>query len=164
MRRAGRVRIAAVHLAAFRVEQSPERPVLRTADSLVLAGWVRSAASAFRNWNFTDRFPAMNPKRGRSRRDPKRKLPTRRSGRSGTFKFRAAQSACRRSVPLEREVIVTSSVRTSYAPEGSRCPTADFKVPSKVDASNGLTRFAPVASALRQNASNCRTPGSSISA
>ena len=73
MRRAGRVRIAAVHLAAFRVEQSPERPVLRTADSLVLAGWVRSAASAFRNWNFTDRFPAMNPKRGRSRRDPKRK-------------------------------------------------------------------------------------------
>jgi len=28
------------------------------------------ATGRFRNWNFTDRFPAMNPTRGWSRRDP----------------------------------------------------------------------------------------------
>ena len=58
---------------------------------------------------------------------------------------------------------VTSSVRSSYVPEGSRCPTADLKMPSKVDASNGLTRLAPVARAVRHNASSWRTPGTSIS-
>jgi hypothetical protein len=30
------------------------------------------ATGRFRNWNFTDRFPAMNPTRGWSRRDPQR--------------------------------------------------------------------------------------------
>jgi hypothetical protein len=47
------------------------------------------ATGRFSNWNFTERFPAMNPKRGWSRRNRKATAKVLKSGLSApTLKFR----------------------------------------------------------------------------